>query len=381
MVFCGGNKHATTETPVSAAFKTMDDLATSIRAAGLGLYEKRMLETARPCLCFLRHQELDAQLLPGTSKIGGIPDLPPGFTWPSRPPLPDPERAADATRKIGAGVRDMMAKYVDNPEPWMGKPPTQATLEAITAKFDAQARVYFDPFPLAFFAQLNLAQLSREAGFDPDMPKTGLLSIFMDATSGGHFPFPRVFWHDGSAGDLVRTPPPARLIEHCDRANASGEDDWWASKSKAEVLYPASAFVVPDHWKRVVSFTSRDGKAIWDWFDDPHGAFRMEPPPEWSADGSSLSSNFGDRMGGWPSNIQGNPEDEMGDTFAGGATPILVPGQTRWRQIFAWGGEYYGDTLLPAQANPGDGTTYVLIERDDLLARRFERAGYIYQMD
>jgi Domain of unknown function (DUF1963) len=349
-------------------FKSLDDLARSLRAAGLHNDVDRIVATARPCICLIRRPEPDDALAIGTSKMGGIPDLPPGFAWPARPPHPQAAKHAAAIKKNGAEMRAWLADWGRGPNDLNMPIQSPAELDKVTRQHNERAAVLFDPFPLAFLAQLNLAQLASEPGLDPDFPRSGLLSLFVDVTSDGQFPFPRVFWHDVDRARLERRSPPASLIAHCDSANNTDEGMLWANTTDAEVLYPASAFAVPDHWKRIVSLSSTEGKALWSWFEEPKHAFFMEAPADWPP---GMSVNFGDTIGGWPANIQGASNHAT--------PPISVPGVTPWRQLFSFGGEYnYGVRRLQESAM-GDGQTYVLIQENDFKARRFDRAGYVYQ--
>ncbi|WP_141122010.1 DUF1963 domain-containing protein, partial [Salmonella enterica] len=65
-------------------------------------------------------------------------------------------------------------------------------------------------FPLAFVAQLNLSDLALLPGFDPLLPRRGLLSFFVDVTWEDRQPF--VFWHDVEVDTLSTLAVPDDLL-------------------------------------------------------------------------------------------------------------------------------------------------------------------------
>jgi uncharacterized protein YwqG len=297
------------------AFRTEDDLRRSLAAAGLGAHADRIVETVRPALIFTRHQSPDDGLPPGTSKIGGTPDLPRGVDW--------PRRAATA-----ASGRD---------------------------------------FPLAFLAQLDLAALSRLPGFDADLPSHGLLSLFEDIMADDPDGIVHTVWHEGEKGDLARRSPPEELVAFSD---ARRPDYPWGEQAMAERLEPHATLTVPYHWAEAAG---RDRSAMFDFLGRPAFGHVLDAEPE----GDFQAGWFADRLGGWPDPIQSDPERE----FDGGGRAPVEPGDDRVRQIFAWGGEFYGGTRRMNAPFFGDGTSYLMIDRDDLLARRFAAARVIYQCD
>jgi hypothetical protein len=155
-------------------------------------------------------------------------------------------------------------------------------------------------------------------------------------------------------------------VSYCDECPPDGS---WANLTQAEVLYPVSAVMVPDHWKHAFSNGSATAAAIHDWFDsgDRQIDFRAE------RETIEASANFGDHLGGWPQTIQRNPEDALGDD------PIIEPGHTPWRHIFSFGGENWDGTRLIALEETSDGNTYIMMRQTDLTARRFELARAIHQ--
>jgi hypothetical protein len=345
------------------SFRSVHDLEQSLRAAGLAAESRDIAATLRPIVLFLRQQVPDAPLAVGVSKIGGDPDLPDDFAWPERPPLADAQRRARVVEQRGIETSERLRAMLRDQPGIISLTPEE--LDRIVEKHRGRAAVMHEPMPLAFVAQLNLGALAQEAGFPEDFPDTGLLSIFSDATSRAL----AVHWHDRPIADLRRRPWPQRLIDYSDRYNerADWADDQgkWYKNANAETLIPFSALAVPHHWKSVFGRFGPTGRKVWDWFQDPHRAHGFVPTRE-PAPGDPPASNFGDRLGGWPSDIQHHAESEID------GRAIAAPGVTPWRHIFSWGAEsWQGTRSMNTWA--GDGASYVLMHEDDLHARRFDK--------
>lgn len=354
------------------AFKTIADLTRSLQAAELAADAAAIVATARPTLLFVREQADDDGLPVGTSKMGGCPDLPDGFAWPMRPAYADAQKRAARVRKTGDHLIATMTEWMTDPA--KGRPVLPIELDEVRAKYEAKTAVLFAPFPLGFVAQLDLADLARNEGFDADLPRTGMLSIFEDLT--GDAEVPRAFWHQQPAATCKRTPFPTSLIAHYDIQHSWSPpltSETWAQSTKAEVLTAYSAITVPHHWKNAYPGQGPKWTQIWNWFDKPAYEYSIHELPD-----KANAANFGDRLGGWPDNIQGNPEDELpGETARTGR--IIRPGVTPWRHLFSYGGEFWQRTRHMKPEDSGDGNTFVMIRDADLAARRFEKAGSVYQ--
>jgi uncharacterized protein YwqG len=61
---------------------TMPKLKYSLDAVGLQRVSQSILELSEPAIRFETTAEQEASMQVGTSKVGGFPDLPPGFPWP-----------------------------------------------------------------------------------------------------------------------------------------------------------------------------------------------------------------------------------------------------------------------------------------------------------
>jgi len=76
-----------------------------------------------------------------------------------------------------------------------------------------QAQLVGESLPLSFIAQLDLAALASQPGFDPDLPTHGRLLLFYDLFEGE--PYSRVgfrlIWDETPAASLRRAPVPEAL--------------------------------------------------------------------------------------------------------------------------------------------------------------------------
>lgn len=351
------------------AFRSTHDLEQSLWAAGLGAESRDIAATVRPSILFVRQQQPDDPLPVGQSKIGGNPDLPKDFVWPERAAFPDAAKRAEALHQRGATIRDGLEQLQrDHPDTHI--PPEH--LDGVVARHKGMAAYMYVPMPLAFVAQINLSTLVHEAGFPPDFPDTGLISIFNDIT-GDQL---SVHWHPNVA-TLERREWPHRLIDYSDRFGQGAErkdGSWqWERLTQAEVLFPFSALTVPHHWKYAFARGSAKWNKIWDWFQDGAYKFAFHPGADLVDGDDTVTANFGDRLGGWPSDIQGNAEEEID------GSEIAWPGLTPWRHLFSWGAEFYSGTRMMPHDMTGDGNTFLLMHEDDLAARRFDRVKSTYQ--
>lgn len=351
------------------AFRSISDLETSLWAAGLGAESRDIAATVRPAVLFVRQQQLDDFLAVGTSKIGGYPDLPRDFIWPERAAFSDAAKRAEALYQRGATIREGLEQLQrDHPETHI---PAEH-LHNVVARHKGMAAYMYVPMPLAFVGQINLAALVYQAGFPEDFPDTGLLSIFSDIT-GDQF---SVHWHEDTSG-LERRPWPHQLVDYSDRFGQGVErkdGSWkWDKLTGAEVLFPFSALTVPHHWKYAFPRGSAKWSKIWDWFQDGAHKHAFHPSADNVPGDDTVTANFGDRLGGWPSDIQGNAEEEID------GNDIASPGRTPWRHLFSWGAEGYAGTRAMPHDMGGDGNTFLLLHEDDLAARNFDRMKSTYQ--
>lgn len=137
--------------------------------AGLPELRDRLLRLARPALRMEQTKADDRRIPVGASKIGGLPDLPPGFSWP-----------------FGGDCR---AIYNDDTE--------------------GEERL------AGFLAQVNFAEVAHTQAAARDLPPTGLLSFFCFQDIENDDPdvigAKAIFFPDTK--ELMRTKPPEELTE------------------------------------------------------------------------------------------------------------------------------------------------------------------------
>ena len=365
-----------------ATFRTLRDLEQSVAAAGLQSHLPAIIATVRPVILFVRAREPDDALPVGTTKLGGHPNLPAGMAWPMRPAYRDAEKRRQRLMKETEASRKFNAQLAEDKTFSLVQRDSFRNLTKSTEAWNkARAEFGFQPFPLAFVAQFSLAALSRDPGFPIEFPDTGLLSIFQDIIGGGEV---RVTWHDQPVETLQSAKPPQQLVDWYDRFTPLGlytsDNEQWRHQTGADVLQPFSALAVPDHWENAYPYDTPLWHAFRNWIGTEAGQklnYRPEGP---LGSQPNLSGNFGDRLGGWPANIQSPPEPDLAAQLIIG-NHTIVPGKTTWFHLFSHAGEYYGGTRFMPRAHSGDGTSYILIRDTDLAARRFERIGQDYQMD
>jgi hypothetical protein len=214
-----------------------------------------LTEQAAPAILLKATPAAEETIPLGDSKIGGAPDLPPDASWPERAPYPDAEKRRDSHRfSIGstlakAGIApDWMSaedgkRYVEEQQK-ITLELRESTLESLKEEMSAeelaeirqvfeendnytpesareairvealQAQLVGESSPLSFIAQLDLAALATQPGFDPDLPRHGRLLLFYDL-----FEYPpgwepssrvgfRLIWDETPAASLRRAPVP-----------------------------------------------------------------------------------------------------------------------------------------------------------------------------
>jgi uncharacterized protein DUF1963 len=362
-------------------FTSHEDARAFLIARGLAEHADRLLGCLLPCLAVM---PAPTDRLGGT-RMGGVPDLPPGLEWPVRPVPPD----ADAFAARWGTHRDWIARHI-----------TRA-------------------LPYEFVAMIDLA----EASWLPEgagLPAEGRLLFFYDGAVGPWWDGPeagRVIWDRTSAGSLAATPIPAALAEL--HAAERAEHD----AVQADPMQLAKA--MSDAQLKIVARTLKQGETLADYFGQvaknmefagrylhTGRPMRVVPVLQWPDGGSPEAAASAELQaladegaveylselsrGGLPGRpvrhiLLGIPVAEQDDPryeAAFRADPMLqrrlqADRKTVWPEVERRAGEW---TLLLqvdqadlVQARFVEGTIYYMIRKSDLLAREFSRVEVIYQ--
>ncbi len=381
--------------------ETDEALAISLTRHGLTVDAvTRIITAARPALMLAATPAADDLIPLGATKVGGLPDLPPGMSWPVRPAYANAAEMAQEARDqatrlhLDAGLRPpwtteseavvLLAEARRQREESRALMKTlgvedhvldtafdpalfSAELAAGSARSaEAKADAASTPFPLSFLAQVDLAALANEPGFDPALPRKGRLYLFYDlllmpaAFDPASAPALRVIYDDGGSGALKRTALPDALARVAD----------------VETIAFASATLTP----RSVVTTPADLMADTpgDRDDEDYGEW-LSAVPGWPGDGEAGAY----QLGGCPREIQSGmartAQLAANGVYAGSSDASdaieaqrLLPGAGAWRLLFQLGEDDDGGAL-PA------GALNILIREEDLITRRFDRAWAIYE--
>lgn len=308
---------------------------------------------------------------PGQSRFGGMPDVPPGFTWPL---------------SHGFTVGDATQEY--QPVSSQGPVPMDA------------------PLPLTFIAQLDLSALSPET---PDLPGEGRLLVFMDYAvwfQSEDKARTTIIWDRTPAADLTRHAPPEALVwlDGLARENWQAfQDDMKASFGDSHEESPfASGFLPPETpvelewtWQRLSSFTvefvqsdyttRREATGAADIYHEVALSSPQEDadraPPYHQILGKPLPDQDDPRYDAYLQSVLGRPVI-TGDDFDEVAAMIGREGsgvsaeeveQARNFQLLL---QLDVASFLDANA---EGYFYFFLHEDDLAARNFDAVIVIYQ--
>ncbi|MCR4265410.1 YwqG family protein [Nitratireductor sp. ZSWI3] len=383
-------------------------LAARLEEAGLSRKGRAIiLAASRPALVLETTPVSDDEVALGASRIGGVPDLPPGMPWPMRDGY---ENAGELAAVFNADARNLYAdaglpppwlspedgrKLVDerkrlNEEAWAStralmeeagvevdfdpkdiERPGKDEIEAEALLWRARAEAVGKSFPLAFIGQFDLAALSTQAGFDASLPDTGRLLLFYDLwilppsfdprSSAGL----RLIYDETPVSELVRAEPPEEF-----RA---------AADPRQFLLAPAA--IAP----RSVITTIPAGGASWRALglgnEDDAGLYH-----EWLYTlGWPTAESGNHQLGGWPRAIQGGMQSQSqlaangvyagtSEAYESAEARRLLEDAQDWRLVLQIGRDDVLGLDLP-------GAFYVLMRGEDLAERRFDRAWIVYEQD
>lgn len=300
---------------------------------------------ARPCVWLQTRAAQDAAPLGSTrlghTKLGGLPDLPAGASWPMRPAYPD------------AAQRGQYPRASERPH----------------------AGRLLTAFALNFLAQINFAQIWAAGPVDEDIPRTGLLSIFYNITDKPWGAVPadalalQLYFQERVPSDLQRLPLPETL--------QALPAHWHLGELECALHTALTPLPVASaDWKvHAARFSREQQDAYADWLSDAADCNA-------SADGQDWRCHH---VGGWPTPIQGDMQTRcalvaggldsgMAEHWCDPATRPLRDTATEWLLLLQIG------TDEQAGFNWGDeGQLYLWIRREDLRARRFDQARLVLQ--
>lgn len=386
---------------------TRNELSERLKAAGLSADAvTTIVAAARNGLALDTAPTTEHAIAIGASKFGGLPDLPTGMTWPVRPAYENAGKLAQelendaanlyadaglqppwmgeegkalvaARKKLNeeamAGTLDLMRKAgVDISTLDLGnlpKPGLQG-IEAEATELRAKAQAVAEPFPLTFIGQLDLDTLAKQPGFDPALPKTGRLLLFYDLPifPAGFEPGSRVGWR------LIYDETPPSGLQRNELPAALSSFPAAVALKPATVSTRSVVTTVPmgDSAWHILKATAHDDIELYhQWL------FTLGVPN--SAEGGNH------QLGGWPRAIQANMQSESqlaahgiydgtSDAYKTEAAQRLLPGAKDWQLVMQIG----ADTVI-GQELPG--AFYVLMRKQDLSAKNFDRAWVIYEQD
>ncbi|MDP9840532.1 uncharacterized protein YwqG [Neorhizobium huautlense] len=385
-----------------------DELSDRLTEAGMSAAGvEAIIKVARDGIVLDTKAADEAALAPGFSKVGGLPDLPKNIEWPVRP-------AYDGAETLAAQfTADAVTFYGDAgiAPPWMPETEGKAFLaerkrardEAMAATLkimkDSGAEVNEDelaeemtlpadvaikaateqrlladavtkPFPLPFIAQVDLAAMANEPGFDKALPTNGRLLFFYDmpVLPASYEPRGKAGWKviydDTPVADLERKPLPKALADFPGTASL-----------KAAAITPRSVVTtvpIGDAGWDVVGEISGDDTSIYSgWL------FSLGFPIE--AEGGNH------QLGGWPRAIQSGMQATSqlasngvyvgdGKAFETEEGKRLLAGAKDWHLVLQIGTD-------DATGYPFPGALYVLMREEDLAARNFDKAWVVYEQD
>ncbi|MEB2843897.1 DUF1963 domain-containing protein [Rhizobiales bacterium RZME27] len=346
--------------------ETREALSLSLQDAGFDMpVVEHLTAQARPAILLVTSGFGETEPPLGTSRLGGRPDLPPDMAWPTRPPYPDAEARAGYHRREAERLLADSGK----PRSWM----TPEQGERFSKEHRDKADAIESEFPLAFFGQFDLADLSQQPGFDLAFPDEGRLLVFYDfweqpedftpAASVGW----KVVWDKTPASDLVRAPFPAALT-------AISDDDWSSIFKPAHITGKTVLTPIPPNDKGWNAFPLDDDEAL----EDYHEWLSQFGTPD-------MQGRANHQFGGFPQTLQNGLQARSqlaangidcgsGDAWRTPEAQALLASANDWRLVLQIGVDAHTGMKPP-------GAYYVLMRDQDIAARNFDRARVTYQCD
>lgn len=357
-------------------FRTLEELGASLASAGVSAADQRtLLNMALPAMAFQTKAADDKDIAIGASKIGGAPDLSPGFEWPVRGPTVMGDASLEGIRLVNEQMkaRTFAEGYFTEEQYVAGIAQTQSEL-------DAKSKVYHGQAPLAFVMQLDLESLATVGTVDPGWPREGRLLVFYDMIVRPWFA------RDDQKRPLFQvihdmTPKPALERRAAPDLGyplvAFSEGDARATPLLRNHM-PA-ARIVP-----VFTYTLPDNKTQ-PMFSRSYELGRDVPQTKWNED-TPAHVGASNRLGGWPELIQNDMRIELAARDLNEVIPTssvaaysaaverLAPEAAKWTLLLQIG-DYDNDVW------DLNGLYYIWIKREHLKVPDFSKAEMIYQTD
>lgn len=343
----------------------------------------------------------------GASKVGGRPDLPGTMPWPVRPAYED---GADMARAFETEAANLYADAGLAP-PWMEAKEGEAFLAArkafnaevnadtlalmkkggvdvegldfdklaerspedlavSSAELRAKAKAVTEPFPLAFILQIDLAEMASKPGFDTDLPKEGRLLFFYDLSQ-----IPAPFKPQSKPGwQVIHDTTPRDGLRRVEVPPALAGFPAPSVLKPMAVTSRAVMSTIPtgsSSFDSLSPVTGKDAQTYHEWL------FSLGWPTE-EAGGNH-------QLGGWPRSIQSGMEATsqlasngidagQSGAYQSDAAKALLAHAGDWQLVLQVGTDMAAGNRLP-------GGIYVLMRKQDLAARRFDKAWVVYEQD
>jgi uncharacterized protein YwqG len=324
---------------------------------------RQLAVQARPAVWLETEAARDeSTITTGSTKLGGSPDLPADMAWPQR------DRYPDHHKRVQSYKEDSVAPD----SRWRWAKPEQAQ------QFREEALQHVarleNPFPLNFLAQINFADIRAAGAVDEDFPHSGVLSVFFDLVEQpwGYDPADAcalaLRFHEDAATLTRRVLPEALQKLSTD----------WQTPAMACQLRSCCTPLPREtaQWNSLgleLSEEQDDDFIEW-WFDEAENGA--------SSDGEDACCH---RVGGWPTPVQGDMQTECAlvaaGHYCGNSKAYQDPALQAVRDT---AGEWLLLLQLGSDEKMGmswgdNGQLYLWIRRDDLRARRFDKAWLVLQ--